>query len=84
MPNFSIERDLAFLLSDTARLLRTCADQEARRFGVTRAQWGVLDPAAREAMRASLTVMKSNLRQIVQGRTEPEPSERDALERRYG
>jgi len=29
MPNFSIERDLAFLLSDAARLLRTCADQEA-------------------------------------------------------
>jgi MarR family transcriptional regulator for hemolysin len=42
MPNFSIERDLAFLLSDAARLLRTCADQEARRFGMTRAQWAVL------------------------------------------
>ncbi|MBV8747604.1 MAG: MarR family transcriptional regulator [Xanthobacteraceae bacterium] len=164
MPNFSIERDLAFLLSDTARLLRTCADQEAGRFGMTRAQWSVLfrlqrneglkqseladllevqpitltrlidrlcdnglierrsdpndrrakrlfltpaakpvlekvtiaaeavmssvlaglDQPAREAMRASLTAMKSNLRQIIQGRTEPEPSERDALERRYG
>jgi MarR family transcriptional regulator for hemolysin len=42
MASFSIERDLAFLLSDAARLLRTCADQEARRFGMTRAQWGVL------------------------------------------
>jgi len=42
MPNFSIERDLAFLLADTARLLRTCADQEARQFGMTRAQWAVL------------------------------------------
>jgi MarR family transcriptional regulator, transcriptional regulator for hemolysin len=42
MPNFSIERDLAFLLSDAARLLRTCADQEARHFGMTRAQWAVL------------------------------------------
>jgi MarR family transcriptional regulator, transcriptional regulator for hemolysin len=42
MPNFSVERDLAFLLSDAARLLRTCADQEARRFGMTRAQWAVL------------------------------------------
>ena len=42
MPSFSIERDLAFLLSDAARLLRTCADQEARRFGMTRAQWAVL------------------------------------------
>jgi len=164
MANFSIERDLAFLLSDAARLLRTCVDQEARRFGMTRAQWGVLfrlqrneglkqseladllevqpitltrlidrlcdnglierrsdpndrrakrlfltpaakpvlenvtaaaqtmmtsvltglDPAAREAMRASLTMVKGNLRQIVQGRTEADPSERDALERRYG
>ena len=164
MPNFSIERDLAFLLSDAARLLRTCADQEARRFGMTRAQWGVLfrlqrneglkqseladllevqpitltrlidrlcdnglierrsdpndrrakrlfltpaakpvlekvtaaaetmmarvlegfDPAAREAMRASLTIMKSNLRRIIQGRTELDLPDRDALERRYG
>ena len=164
MPNFSIERDLAFLLSDAARLLRTCADQEARRFGMTRAQWGVLfrlqrneglkqseladllevqpitltrlidrlcdnglierrsdpndrrvkrlfltpaakpvlekvtaaaetmmasvlaelEPAAREAMRASLTIMKRNLRQIIQARTEPDLSDRDALERRYG
>src|SRR5271165_2712676 len=164
MPNFSTERDLAFLLSDAARLLRTCADQEAGRFGMTRAQWGVLfrlqrnegpkqseladllevqpitltrlidrlcdngwierrsdpndrrakrlfltpaakpvlekvtaaaeammssvlsglDQTAREAMRTSLTAMKSNLRQIIQGRTEPDVSDRDALERRYG
>src|SRR5262245_5385138 len=42
MPNFSTERDLAFLLADTARLLRTLADQEARQFGMTRAQWAVL------------------------------------------
>lgn len=42
MRNFSIERDLAFLLSDAARLLRTCADQKARQFGMTRAQWAVL------------------------------------------
>jgi MarR family transcriptional regulator for hemolysin len=164
VPHFSIERDLAFLLSDAARLLRTCADQEARRFGMTRAQWGVLfrlqrneglkqseladllevqpitltrlidrlcdnglierrsdpndrrvkrlfltpaakpvlekvtaaaetmmasvlaglEPASREAMRASLTIMKRNLRQIIQARTEPDLSDRDALERRYG
>src|SRR6478736_360237 len=162
MPNFSTERDLAFLLSDTARLLRTCADQEARRFGMTRAQWAVLfrlqrneglkqseladllevqpitltrlidrlcenglierrsdpndrrakrlfltpaakpvlervtaaaetmmarvleglDPAVHGAMRSSLTLMKSNLRQIIQGRTEPDLPDRDALERR--
>jgi hypothetical protein len=35
-------------------------------------------------MRASLIVMKSNLRQIIQSRTEPDLSDRDALERRYG
>jgi MarR family transcriptional regulator for hemolysin len=42
MPSFSIERELALVLSDAARLLRTCADQEARQFGMTRAQWAVL------------------------------------------
>jgi MarR family transcriptional regulator for hemolysin len=42
MARFTIERDLAFLLSDTARLLRTCADQKARQFGMTRAKWAVL------------------------------------------
>jgi MarR family transcriptional regulator for hemolysin len=42
MPPFSKERDFAFLLNDVARMLRTLADQEAREFGMTRAQWGVL------------------------------------------
>lgn len=42
MANFSPERDFAFLLSDVARMLRTLFDQEARKFGMTRAQWGVL------------------------------------------
>lgn len=35
-------REFAFLLNDVARLLRTFADQEARQFGMTRAQWAVL------------------------------------------
>src|SRR5215831_12233136 len=35
-------REFAFLLNDVARLLRTCADQKARHFGMTRAQWAVL------------------------------------------
>src|SRR6185503_21373705 len=42
MPTFPIERDFAFVLNDVARMLRTLADQEARKFGMTRAQWGVL------------------------------------------
>ena len=41
MPSTS-GREFAFLLNDVARLLRTCADQKARRFGMTRAQWAVL------------------------------------------
>ncbi len=35
-------RELAFSISDVARLLRTFADHEARRFGMTRAKWAVL------------------------------------------
>lgn len=42
MPEMSVERELAFTISDVARLLRTFADQRARDFGMTRAQWAVL------------------------------------------
>jgi MarR family transcriptional regulator for hemolysin len=35
-------RELAFMLNDVARLLRTHADQKAAQFGMTRAQWAVL------------------------------------------
>ena len=35
-------REIAFLINDVGRLLRTYADQEVRRFGMTRAQWAVL------------------------------------------
>ena len=35
-------REFAFLISDVARLLRTYADQRARRLGITRAQWAVM------------------------------------------
>jgi MarR family transcriptional regulator for hemolysin len=35
-------RELAFSINDVARLLRTFADHEAGRFGMTRAKWAVL------------------------------------------
>ena len=38
----SPRREFAFLINDVARLLRTLADQRARQFGMTRAQWAVL------------------------------------------
>ena len=42
MPHRSRNRELLFLISDVGRLLRTYADQKARSFGMTRAQWAVL------------------------------------------
>jgi MarR family transcriptional regulator for hemolysin len=38
----SKNREILFLISDVGRLLRTRADQKARQFGMTRAQWAVL------------------------------------------
>jgi MarR family transcriptional regulator for hemolysin len=37
-----MEREIAFNISDVARMLRTYADQRAGEFGMTRAQWAVL------------------------------------------
>lgn len=37
-----LKRELVYQLVDTARLLRTHIDQQARRHGTTRAQWSVL------------------------------------------
>ncbi|MCC7347952.1 MAG: MarR family transcriptional regulator [Variibacter sp.] len=42
MPDRSPKRELAFLLYDVARLLRTLADQRVRALDMTRAQWAVL------------------------------------------
>jgi MarR family transcriptional regulator, transcriptional regulator for hemolysin len=41
-PTTSIEREVEFNINDVARLLKTYADQRARDFGMTRAQWAVL------------------------------------------
>jgi MarR family transcriptional regulator for hemolysin len=42
MTQRSKNRETLFLISDVGRLLRTYADQKARQFGMTRAQWAVL------------------------------------------
>ena len=42
MPTRSPNREILFTISDVGRLLRTYADQKARHFGQTRAQWAVL------------------------------------------
>jgi MarR family transcriptional regulator for hemolysin len=38
----TVHREIAFTITDVARLLKTLADQRARQFGTTRAQWSVL------------------------------------------
>ncbi len=42
MPPLPINREFAFTIMDVARMLKTYADQRARQFGISRAQWGVL------------------------------------------
>lgn len=42
MSSRSQNREILFMISDVGRLLRTCADQKARQYGQTRAQWAVL------------------------------------------
>ncbi len=42
MPTFPVKREIAFNIMDVARMLRTYADQRARQFGISRAQWAVL------------------------------------------
>lgn len=41
-PITPVAREIAFTLTDVARLLKTYADQRARQFGISRAQWSVL------------------------------------------
>ena len=47
MPKTHPHREIAFLINDVGRLIRTYADQEVRRFGMTRAQWAVLSRIGR-------------------------------------
>jgi MarR family transcriptional regulator for hemolysin len=42
MPQLPIKREMAFTIMDVARLIKTYADQRARQFGISRAQWAVL------------------------------------------
>jgi MarR family transcriptional regulator for hemolysin len=42
MPNILVTREIGVNIMDVARMLRTYADQRARQFGISRAQWIVL------------------------------------------
>src|SRR4029453_5369681 len=43
MPQQPIKPEFGFTIMDVARLLKTYADQQARQFGISRAQWAVLN-----------------------------------------
>ena len=42
MSKLPAKREIALMIMDVARMLRTYADQRARQFGISRAQWTVL------------------------------------------
>src|SRR3954466_8814838 len=42
MPRGSVDMHLLFTLGEVQRLVRAYADRQAARYGITRAQWGVL------------------------------------------
>jgi MarR family transcriptional regulator for hemolysin len=42
MPQIPVSREIAISIIDVARMLKTYADQRARQFGISRAQWTVL------------------------------------------
>ena len=42
MPKLPLHREFAFQITDVARLLKTYADQRARQYGISKAQWTVL------------------------------------------
>lgn len=47
MPD-SLDREILYVLNDVARLVRTKADQRARTYGMTRAQWVILSRLERQ------------------------------------
>jgi MarR family transcriptional regulator for hemolysin len=44
----NLDRELLYVLHDVARLIRTKADQRARTYGMTRAQWVILSRLERQ------------------------------------
>ncbi|RTL79587.1 MAG: MarR family transcriptional regulator [Hyphomicrobiales bacterium] len=77
------KRDLAFTLSDVARLFRTCADQKVAQFGVTRAKWAVLARLERsEGLKQSELAEMLDLQAITLTRLLDGLSESGLIERR--
>src|SRR3954463_11473438 len=83
MPYRSQNREILFTISDVGRLLRTYADQKARRFGQTRAQWAVLlRLERREGLKQSDLAEDLDIQPITLTRLVDRPWESGLIERR--
>lgn len=76
-------RNLAFLINDVGRMLRTYADQEARGFGMTRAQWALLKRVeSNEGLKQSELADMLDLQPITVTRTLDRLCDNGLIERR--
>jgi MarR family transcriptional regulator for hemolysin len=83
MRPLSPRREIGFLISDVARLLRTYVDQQARRLGMTRAQWVVLARLERcEGLKQSELAEMLDLQPITLTRLVDRLCENGMIERR--
>ena len=79
----SPNREFGFLLSDTARALRTVVDQRAREMDMTRAQWSVLTRVERnEGLKQSDLAAQIEIAPITLGRILDKLSSLHLVERR--
>jgi MarR family transcriptional regulator for hemolysin len=79
----SSSRQIAFLISDLARLLKTYVDQKARSYGMTRAQWQVLSRLERsEGLKQAELAEELDLQPITLTRLVDRLAENGLIERR--
>ena len=83
MTSTTPQREIAFTIMDVARLLKTYADQRARQFGISRAQWAVLIRVERnEGLKQSELAEMLDLQPISLTRLLDRLAENDLIERR--
>jgi MarR family transcriptional regulator for hemolysin len=79
----TVQREIAFTIIDVARLLKTLADQRARAYGMTRAQWAVLFRLDRsEGLKQSELADLLDLQPITLTRLLDRLADNDLIERR--
>jgi DNA-binding MarR family transcriptional regulator len=79
----SVDQNFLFTLGELYRLLRVYADKEARRFGITRAQWAVLVKIERsEGMKQSELAELMEMQPITLTRLIDKLCDNDWIERR--